>query len=301
MGEISYYDNLVELMDEHYPFFSALWKLSKKNFGKNWEKDFNTNVEVLLSAKKINTTEKKIVDGYSNFCSDALMSQAYFEKHLKYELSSYNEVVEKCYSNEDYMNNRYLPGQFIAHFIWPHHYKLMENFQNEILYQIKDDIKLFYEVGVGCGMYSLKTLQNINDVVGIGYDISDYSLNFTKNIIDENKFQSRYSVENYDLTKRPVEKKADLIISQEVLEHLENPQEFIISLYKSVRNNGWGYITAAINAGHTDHIYLYKSPEEVEKQLLSAGWKILKRNIEYANDYTPLHIRPTIAAYLLQK
>ena len=165
----------------------------------------------------------------------------------------------------------------------------------------KDYIKLFYEVGVGCGMYSLKTLQNINDVVGIGYDISDYSLNFTKNIIDENKFQSRYSVENYDLTKRPVEKEADLIISQEVLEHLENPQEFIISLYKSVRNNGWGYITAAINAGHTDHIYLYKSPEEVEKQLLSAGWKILKRNIEYANDYTPLHIRPTIAAYLLQK
>ncbi|MCB0344572.1 MAG: methyltransferase domain-containing protein, partial [Bdellovibrionales bacterium] len=104
-----------------------------------------------------------------------------------------------------------------------------------------------------------------------------------------------------NIIESPIEEKADFVISQEVLEHLEDPQTFICGLYEAVRPGGWGYITAAINAGHTDHIYLYRSPKEVEAQIEQAGWKICSRQVEYAYEERPVEKRPTVAGYLTKK
>ncbi|GAG91349.1 unnamed protein product, partial [marine sediment metagenome] len=100
---------------------------------------------------------------------------------------------------------------------------------------------------------------------------------------------------------RPIETKADFIISQEVLEHLDDPQSFINGLYDATRVGGWGYITAAINAGHTDHIFLYRSPEEVRTQIEQAGWSIYDEQIESNYINKPVEIRPTIVGYLTRK
>ena len=91
------------------------------------------------------------------------------------------------------------------------------------------------------------------------------------------------------------------MISQEVLEHLEDPQSFVNGLYRSVRPEGWGYITAAINASHTDHIYHYRSPKEVQEQLEIAAWKVQDIQVEAQYLEKPEHLRPTIAGYLVKK
>jgi hypothetical protein len=127
------------------------------------------------------------------------------------------------------MEKRYLPGQYLSHSIWPHHQRMLRHFVGELLPKISSDVSMFYEVGVGCGMYSQLTLKYLKQVRGVGYDISDYALDFTMRIIKAHDLQNRYKTLNQDIITRPILQKCDFVISQEVLEHLENPQEFIAS------------------------------------------------------------------------
>jgi cyclopropane fatty-acyl-phospholipid synthase-like methyltransferase len=178
---------------------------------------------------------------------------------------------------------------------------MLQHYVKELIPMISGKVSFFSEVGVGCGMYSQKTLEGIPHARGIGIDISDYALEFTYRIIKAHGFGDRYEIRNQDITKRIPEEKVDFVISQEVLEHLEDPITFIASLYKVVRPGGWGYITAAINAGHTDHIYLYRSSDEVRRQIEASGWKVCDVQTEESYPERPKELRPTIAGFLARK
>jgi SAM-dependent methyltransferase len=291
---------LYELMKKKYPLFSALWLKSSEEFGEKWEAELSDNISRVFGPV-YNQKWNDAVKGYAEFCTEALRAQNYFERHGRYKATSYEECVETCYNNPDYMKVRYLPGQFLSHYIWGHHRRMMQHFVNELIPVIKDRINLFFEVGVGCGLYSLKLLKNVPRVTGIGIDISNYALEFTRDVLEKHSLAHRYKTRNQDIIKNPPGEKADLVVCQEVLEHLEDPEGFIIALYDSVRPGGWGYITAAINAAHTDHIYLYRSPGEVKAQIESAGWKILDTQVEENYPEKPREFRPTIAGFFTVK
>ena len=47
------------------------------------------------------------------------------------------------------------------------------------------------------------------------------------------------------------------------------------ALFNTLKPGGFAMISAAVNAPNKDHIYLYRSGNEVESQLLKAGFKII--------------------------
>ncbi|MCD4832080.1 MAG: methyltransferase [Anaerohalosphaeraceae bacterium] len=296
----SVFKNLYERMNKMYPVYAPLWMESLEQFGEQWEEEISLNISRVFGSE-YNERWDEAISGYAEFCTEALRAQCYFEKTGAYKATSYEETVEECYHSADYMKKRYLPGQYLSHYIWPHHQKMLRRFINNLLPQIMQNVSLFYEVGVGCGMYSQWALNTIPKACGIGYDISDYALEFTLRVAKSHGYGERYKIINQNIIDEPIERKADLVISQEVLEHLDKPQLFIDSLYSAVRSGGWGYITAAINAAHTDHIYLYRSPEEVQQQLENAGWQICDTQIESNYPQKPIEKRPTIVGFLVRK
>ena len=71
----------------------------------------------------------------------------------------------------------------------------------------------------------------------------------------------------------------------ELLEHLEDPNALLIGLKTLCAKDGKLFVTAALNAAHDDHIYLYRNPQEVLDQVEAAGF-----NVEHyflANAYIP--------------
>ncbi|MGE3853037.1 MAG: hypothetical protein AB7K09_14940, partial [Planctomycetota bacterium] len=64
------------------------------------------------------------------------------------------------------------------------------------------------------------------------------------------------------------------LVCVEVLEHLEQPVAFLKVLRASLAPGGKAFITAALNAAHTDHIYLYRNREEVWEHLRAAGFTL---------------------------
>lgn len=288
------------LLGQKYPNLERVWANAIAQNGPGWEAELSYLIEQVFGGSPSARWEEAI-DGYAEFCIEALRAQVFFEKHGRYQASNYAEVVQRCYHDADYMTRRYLPGQFLSHFVWPHHNKMLHRYLDELLPTLRADVKVFYEIGVGCGMYSLQTLRRLEGVQGVGYDISQYSTAFTRRVVDACGLRDRYEVSNQDIVAARPARTADFVINQEVLEHLEDPAGFIKGLLHTVRPGGWGYITAAVNAAHTDHIYLYRSPDEVRVHVTEAGWIVKDAQVESAYPEKPVALRPTIVGFLVQR
>ena len=82
---------------------------------------------------------------------------------------------------------------------------------------------------------------------------------------------------------------------------MEDPVAYMRALYGMVRSGGYAYIAAAINAAHVDHIYLYRSPDEVAAEIKEAGFAILKRHSEMAYAGKPREVTPCHAGFLCRR
>ena len=292
----SIYKEMLKTMQSRYPNYATVWEETHKEFGDTWVAEFDIAMEHLFGTQPDKWNEA--LDGYAEFCTDALRSQIYFERKGEYKVSSYAEVAESCYHNEDFMMRCYLPGMFLSHYIWPHHHRMLQYFRS-LLPHFKD-AKTFSEVGTGCGMYSKEPLALLPEVRGIGYDISSHSLSFTQRAVDSFGYGKRYKTEVRDIIENTPEP-ADLVINQEVLEHLEDPERFVRSLYDMTNPGGVAYISAAINAGHVDHIYLYRTPDEVKKHITAAGFEIIDSKAEYAYSGKPIEVTPCHGSFLCRR
>ena len=129
---VSIYEEMLKIMHSRYPNYADVWEETKKEFGDTWVTEFNFSVDRLFGSKPEAWNEA--LDGYAEFCTDALRSQIYFERRGEYKASSYAEVAESCYHNEDFMMRCYLPGMFLSHFIWPHHHRMLRYFRSLLPY-----------------------------------------------------------------------------------------------------------------------------------------------------------------------
>lgn len=288
-------------MDRSYPVLSSVFKLASTRFGARWADDSVRNIEAMYGKVDLPLSPRlmEAFDGYAEFANDAMRNQVYFERTGTYRASNYAEVSAECYHNEEHMNRRYLPGMYISHYVWPQHFNMLRGFINGILPRIAD-CKLFFEVGVGCGMYSKATLESLPEARGVGFDISSFSLEYTGSVMEAFGLQKRYSLENRDI-QHGYSTKCDFMICQEVLEHLENPAEFCKWLFNMVRPGGHAYVTAALNAAHSDHIYLFRDPMELEDMLRSAGFQPLHCQEEFAPGIKPRAKTPSLCGFFCEK
>lgn len=292
------FNQLSDLAKAKTPFFSEVWRKGRQAFGPAWAEELVDNVTRLFGTEEDGGWERAI-RGYAEFALDAMRNQKFFEANGRYRWSRLADIQGRYYESEEHMMKNYLPGMWLSHYLWPHHYKMLAFFRKEVLSQVSNPA-LFHDVGIGTGMYSREMLRIFPSIRGKGFDISEYSARFTTQALKAYGLDNRYEVVLGNIfTAKVPEQKADFVVSQEVLEHLEEPERFIRILREMAKDKA--YITAAINAGHTDHIYLFRSAEEVIAMLERAGWKILKWHAELAYEGMPPELTPSVAGFFCQR
>jgi len=295
------WDVLCEAMQGRYPVLASVWQLAEERFGPAWLPECIRNIERLYGPVGVPMSDdlSEMLDGYAEFANDSMRSQVYYERTGRYKASSYEEVRASCYWNEEHMTRRYLPGMYVSHYIWPQHYHMLRGFIHGILPRVRAS-RLFFEVGVGCGVYSRAALEHLPHVRGVAFDISAHALRFSGQVVEASGSGDRYRLEQRDI-KDGYHEAADFLICQEVLEHLENPGEFCVWLRELVKPGGWTYITAALNAAHSDHIFLFHEPSELEAMLRQAGLQPYHLQEECAAGTKPRRLTPSLAGYLCQR
>lgn len=297
----SVFERLAALARARSYFFSEVWQRSREEFGDPWVTEVVDNVTRLFGPSEGEGWDRAIT-GYADFALDAMRNQKFFEANGRYRYSTLAEIESRFYRSEDHMMRNYLPGMFLSHYLWPHHHRLLQYFRTRVLPILDPSPALFYDVGIGTGLYSREVLRALPEVRGVGFDISEYSVAFTRSLLGAFGLLDRYdfSLGNIFTADLPWGT-ADLVVSQECLEHLEEPDRFVRILHRLAKSGAWAYITAAINAAHSDHIYLFRSPEEVRGLLERAGWTVLEERAEYAYADRPVEITPCVAGFLCRR
>lgn len=275
---------LLAMMENSARFARESVRRASAEFGQDWEDDFSAMLQNFYGS---DIALQDAVKGYAAFVMDSMRRQKRFEQELSYPAKTYAEAAAEVYYNDDYMRQQYLPGLLLSHYLWSHHYQQIEYFKGFFLPWLRrTGVEEFAEVGVGTGIYSRLALQALPALRGTGLDISPLSLEFTATHVGSFGFGPRYTLRQQDILERGSLQQYHAVICVEVLEHLEDPVAFLIGLKKLTAPGGRLFVTAALNAAHADHIYLYSTPEEVVAQVEAAGLRL--QNSFYTNAYAPV-------------
>lgn len=256
---------------EHYRFSRDIVDRAIAAFGGGWADDLEETLRVLFSDDEALSAAVK---GYSAFAMDSMRRQARFERELAYPAKTYAEAASEIYFNDAHMTEVYLPGLLLSHFLWPHHYRQLEFFDAAFTRPMRvAGGARFVEVGVGTGLYSRRLLQALPMATGHGLDISPSSQAYANRHVAAFGLESRYQVHLRDVADE-ANASASWLICVEVLEHLEDPVAFLKSLRRVLAPGGRAFITAALDAANADHIYLYRTSDQVRAHLEAAGFAL---------------------------
>lgn len=258
------------LLRTHHRFAGEIVARSLGTFGDVWAERFHAALAAMFPDPDMLTAAVK---GYADFAMTSLRLQARFERSREYQAKTYAEAAQEVYHNVEHMQSEYLPGLYLSHYLWPHHYRQLRFFETSFLEPLAlQNNADFVEVGIGTGIYSRIGLQSLPGAVATGIDISTSSLGFAQRQIEAFGLADRFTTRCEDVTVATPTGSANNLICVELLEHLEDPLEFLVALRRVLVPGGRAFITAALNAAYTDHIYLYREPGEVERQLVQAGF-----------------------------
>jgi 2-polyprenyl-3-methyl-5-hydroxy-6-metoxy-1,4-benzoquinol methylase len=210
------------------------------------------------------------------FSLEFLKLQVNLVKTGRYPYSTFEEVQKYVYDDpkRELTGPWYMMALFFSQIFWVTHYKVNKFFLNEVCTNRKPHGRIL-EVPAGTGIFISNFLERNKAWHGAALDISDSAIDFARNTFRVYRIgDSRVSLIQDDIYKFEPEVKYDVILCGEFLEHLEDPLGALKKLYSILDDDGELFLTVAIYAAMIDHIYLYKSAQEVRGQILSAGFAI---------------------------
>lgn len=214
-----------------------------------------------------------LAECYLTIVSDTLREQIFFQKNGHYRHDSFAAVAKDVYFNPDYMSH-YMHGLALTAFLWPNHLAMFTFFEKTLP---RDKRGAYLEIGPGHGYYLMTAMALSGYSAFTGVDISETSIAMTRELISHFSKGRGAGAELRCLDFLAAELPAegfDAIVMGEVLEHVEQPELFLRRIHSLAKKDAYIYVTTCINAPAVDHIYLFRTPEQLTEMFKSCGLAI---------------------------
>lgn len=215
--------------------------------------------------------ESAAIDAYLKMCREMVVEEMKFRRTGRYSATLQSETLKDVYSAEGVMEP-YMIGLALSLFFWPNHAAMYAFFIDEIGKLGGIDRSL--EIGPGHGMYLVNTLRAHPGVAARAVDISADSLALSKKFVGLFGVENEIAFERADVFEM-TGGEYDLVIMNEVLEHVEDAPALLSKLRDLVTGDGHVFLTTCANCPAVDHIYLYNDLEHIQRELREAGFKIV--------------------------
>lgn len=246
------------------------------------------------SATDIRDVERRDLDAYIRFADssgmdaeylagcydlivkDTLREQMFFQRHGRYRYSTFDEVANSVYFDDDYMR-RYMHGLAITAYLWPNHRALHRYFIDSIP---AGSAGQYLEVGPGHGVFMMCAMRDSGYERFVGIDISPTSVEMTRALLGSGAFGD---FDNYEIVEQDFfttdtsDGGYSAVVMGEVLEHVEDPGRFLQQIAAVTADDPFIFITTPVNAPAIDHIYLFDSVASIEALVAQAGLRVRDR------------------------
>jgi 2-polyprenyl-3-methyl-5-hydroxy-6-metoxy-1,4-benzoquinol methylase len=167
-------------------------------------------------------------------------------------------------------------GVYVTTFAWEHHLKIMQFFRQQFLPLLQaNGTKDVIEFGAGSGVWSLLLTQSLKGSHVTGIDISPYSVQVANNFVSTLGRQQDVEYHQGDAItfKAQTAKQAGLCCF--LVEHLEHPENLLANLRENIMESSYAFITTALTAAESDHIYEFRFESEVLKLMEENGFRVI--------------------------
>ncbi|MFC1587431.1 class I SAM-dependent methyltransferase [Planctomycetota bacterium] len=220
---------------------------------------------------------QRAMDAYGQVCFDFIRMQRTFEQRGEYHNRHYETMCQQVYQDAETMAGYYLDGLLMTFAFWPNHQAIYLFFRNCFLPRLQKPKKLL-EVGVGHGLFSLSALEHCPALELRGLDISEFSLQYTRELLQKSSIPDRrYQLQQGDILDGAPEWMAgvDAAVCGEVLEHVPHPEKVLSAIRRSVKPHAFVFLTTCANAEAVDHFYLFHSADHIRSFLYEQAFAIL--------------------------
>ena len=144
----------------------------------------------------------------------------------------------------------------------------------------------FFDAGCGFGQYSYYVLHKFRRVEVLAVDINDNMLkSFQKYAVK--RFGNHIKTETADLQDYRPKNKQNIILSVDILEHIENDSAVLKNFRQCIEDDGFLVISTPYSTEEAafteEHFRDGYTAEELEKKLRGTGWRI--EDLQYSYGY----------------
>lgn len=222
-------------------------------------------------------------EDYAWLCNEQVNEELHFRRHGRYRLNTFEEAYRDVYSNKEYMT-RYMNGLLMTQLWWSNHTKVVEFYRRSFLASNPKGYS-HLEIGPGHGLFLYFAAADPRAGRVSAWDISEASIAMTAKALRKLGLADLPALELQDLFKGPVGSFDSLVFS-EVLEHMEKPAETLAMLRSLLAPEGRMFLNMPINSPAPDHLFNADSPEELERFVIDAGFRIVDRAFFPATNQT---------------
>lgn len=246
---------------------------------------------------------EQIAEAYLFFIDMVMQETMYFYENDDYRYHTFEEVAQEVYFDESYMT-RYMMGLALSDYLLNVHRGGMQWFSDLIG---KDYGERYLEIGPGHGAFFCKAMKTSQCKSFLGVDISAASVAMTKKYLQYRlgKVPENCQIVEKDFFTFGSEEKFNVIVMGEVLEHVEKPLIFLEKIRDLAAPGALIFLTVPINMPVRDHIYLFRTKEQLFALVEEAGLKIKEYRLFTHNSHTvekaEARKEPIMAAMVLQE